>query len=310
MTIMPNNDALIAASSNVLSSAGNSIATSNLNKRNRKFAKEMYGIQRQDALSDWERQNAYNSPAAQMERFKEAGLNPNLIYGQQNTAGSVSPTDFKNPQTDVPRWGDMANGIMQYMDSMYNFEMKQAQTDNLKAQNAVILQEAALKAAQIESTYAGVDYTKVGTDRRRLDLGIESELRQTSVDARKEMLRQMQTITDVTSRRDVREALMNSSNLKEASERIKSMVQTRAQQRVQMAHSQADRDRILSETDRIKKQIELMTQDGIIKDLDVYLSKANIRPNDPVWYRSIGLIIDGIIKGIDALPPLTPPWLH
>lgn len=307
---MPNNDALIAASSNVLSSAGNSIATSNLNKRNRKFAKEMYGIQRQDALSDWERQNAYNSPAAQMERFKEAGLNPNLIYGQQNTAGSVSPTDFKNPQTDVPRWGDMANGIMQYMDSMYNFEMKQAQTDNLKAQNAVILQEAALKAAQIESTYAGTDYTRVGTDRRRLDLGIETELRETSVDARKEMLRQMQTITDVTSRRDVREALMNSSNLKEASERIKSMVQTRAQQRVQMAHSQADRERILSETDRIKKQIDLMTQDGIIKDLDVYLSKANIRPNDPVWYRSIGLIIDGIIKGIDALPPLTPPWLH
>lgn len=32
----------------------------------------------------------YNSPAAQMQRFKDAGLNPNLIYGQSNTAQPVS----------------------------------------------------------------------------------------------------------------------------------------------------------------------------------------------------------------------------
>ena len=32
-------------------------------------------------LEMWNLQNEYNSPSAQMERFKEAGLNPNLIYG-------------------------------------------------------------------------------------------------------------------------------------------------------------------------------------------------------------------------------------
>lgn len=39
-----------------------------------------------------DRQNEYNSPAAQMQRFKDAGLNPDLIYGQSNegTQGMVS----------------------------------------------------------------------------------------------------------------------------------------------------------------------------------------------------------------------------
>jgi ribosomal protein L25 (general stress protein Ctc) len=33
-------------------------------------------------LQQWRRNNRYNSPAAQMARFKKAGLNPHLIYGQ------------------------------------------------------------------------------------------------------------------------------------------------------------------------------------------------------------------------------------
>lgn len=55
---------------------------------------------RQWALQDWNRQNAYNSPAQQMQRFKEAGLNPNLIYTQQNTAGPVRSTDAIAPKLD------------------------------------------------------------------------------------------------------------------------------------------------------------------------------------------------------------------
>lgn len=46
--------------------------------------------ERKAALEDWNRENAYNSPAAQMQRFQAAGLNPNLIYGQSNTGGSLS----------------------------------------------------------------------------------------------------------------------------------------------------------------------------------------------------------------------------
>lgn len=42
-------------------------------------------------LQQWNLENQYNSPEEQMKRFEAAGLNKNLIYGQQNTAAS-SPT--------------------------------------------------------------------------------------------------------------------------------------------------------------------------------------------------------------------------
>lgn len=41
-------------------------------------------------LELWNLQNEYNSPAAQMARYQDAGLNPNLIYSQQNSASSPS----------------------------------------------------------------------------------------------------------------------------------------------------------------------------------------------------------------------------
>lgn len=285
---MPNSDALLAAGASGAIAAGNALATANLNRKNRKFAQEMYDKQKADNLAFWNLQNQYNSPAAQMQRFRDAGLNPNLIYGQQNTAGSVQSADFKQPSTDVPRVGDIGSSVLTYLDATYNFEMKQAQTDNLKAQNAVILQEAALKAAQIEAT-------KTGTSRALFDLDLESELRQTSVDARREALRQMKTLTDVSIRRDVREALMNSSNLREANERIQNLIQERAYKQVQSAHTDADRKRILAETARIKKSIDLMMKEGVIKDLDVDLSKAGVRASDPIWYRSLGLIVNSVL---------------
>lgn len=40
-------------------------------------------------LELWNLANQYNSPAAQMQRYQQAGLNPNLIYGQQNTTSPL-----------------------------------------------------------------------------------------------------------------------------------------------------------------------------------------------------------------------------
>jgi hypothetical protein len=53
---------------------------------------------RQNALSDQRALNAYNSPLQQMQRFKEAGLNPNLIYKQSNEGAPVRSTDYVAPQ--------------------------------------------------------------------------------------------------------------------------------------------------------------------------------------------------------------------
>lgn len=48
------------------------------------------GVNTANNINLWNMQNEYNTPKNQMLRFKEAGLNPNLIYGQTNTAGSIA----------------------------------------------------------------------------------------------------------------------------------------------------------------------------------------------------------------------------
>ncbi|MEM2002454.1 MAG: hypothetical protein QXT77_07415 [Candidatus Methanomethylicaceae archaeon] len=58
-------------------------------------------------MKEW--QNLYDSPASQMERYKAAGLNPNLIYGQ-GTPGNMG---------SVPQMQNIAGPQMQALDANY-----------------------------------------------------------------------------------------------------------------------------------------------------------------------------------------------
>lgn len=73
------------------------------NQKNREYNLNLAQRQNQWNIDQWNRENSYNTPAAQMARYRAAGLNPDLMYGQQNlaaaspemTAGEASqPTDM------------------------------------------------------------------------------------------------------------------------------------------------------------------------------------------------------------------------
>lgn len=73
-----------------------------------------------DHLAQWNRQNMYDSPAEQMKRFRDAGLNANLIYSQLGggtamslpsvagtmTAGAPSSAQDMSALSGLPTWGD------------------------------------------------------------------------------------------------------------------------------------------------------------------------------------------------------------
>lgn len=67
------------------------------NYKNRKMMREGQQFEQQM----WEQSNQYNSPQAQMERLKQAGLNPNLIYGSGNVSGNT--TQATQPKAHVPQ---------------------------------------------------------------------------------------------------------------------------------------------------------------------------------------------------------------
>lgn len=82
---------------------------------------------RKNALADWERQNAYNSPAQQMQRFKEAGLNPNLIYKQTNEAAPVRSTDYVAPQ--------IQEGALEILGKSNNIQVQELNMESMKLRN-------------------------------------------------------------------------------------------------------------------------------------------------------------------------------
>lgn len=51
-------------------------------------------------LDMWNRMNEYNAPVKQMERLKEAGLNPHLMYGQGNTGNASTMPQYQEQATD------------------------------------------------------------------------------------------------------------------------------------------------------------------------------------------------------------------
>lgn len=61
--------------------------------------------QRQDAM------NAYNNPVNQMQRYAQAGLNPNLIYGQGTPGNQASAVPFMTPDVDPVKIWSAANAV-------------------------------------------------------------------------------------------------------------------------------------------------------------------------------------------------------
>lgn len=62
-----------------------------------KYNKEMAEIQNQYNMDMWQMQADYNTPTAQMSRLRDAGLNPNLAYGNATTGNMSSAPEMVAP---------------------------------------------------------------------------------------------------------------------------------------------------------------------------------------------------------------------
>ena len=62
------------------SGINHAINSNNMDKQFR-YQKDLMRIQNDYNVQNWHMQNSYNTPAAQMQRLKAAGLNPDLMYG-------------------------------------------------------------------------------------------------------------------------------------------------------------------------------------------------------------------------------------
>lgn len=70
----------------------------------------------QRSIQMWQMQNAYNTPAQQMQRFGAAGLNANLIYGQGNAGNANNAPSYQAPNLqyryEAPAYGAAINSLL------------------------------------------------------------------------------------------------------------------------------------------------------------------------------------------------------
>lgn len=95
------------------------------NRRNRKAQRRAHKYNKK--MFDY--MNAYNTPVKQMERLKEAGLNPALMYGQGTTGNAtqgVAPYQAERNE-------NIGAGIAQGLQAGTTFDLAKAQKDNIEA---------------------------------------------------------------------------------------------------------------------------------------------------------------------------------
>lgn len=125
---------LIQAGSNLVSNLFNLGQA----KKEREARKELAEYQYSKDLEMWNKANEYNSPAAQMKRLQDAGLNPNLAFGSGSVAGNTSPAQMPRYQAFNPEYGRIdvqVPNILAMLGQYQDLKSKKAQTDNLLEQN-------------------------------------------------------------------------------------------------------------------------------------------------------------------------------
>lgn len=250
------------------------------NRQERKFQQKMYDRQRADNLADWNMNNEYNSIPNQMARFKEAGLNPNLIYGQVNNAPPIKSADYSGANTTKPELSFQANPFMDYV----NLAAKTAQTDNIQAATDVAKQDLYNKALTAENiaadTYAKLFSNKVNDAnyQNTLDLAKTNlEAAQANVAKQYAEIESIQAGTKKTINDDARAAVMNAKNVQEAVERIKTSIIQRAKTR--------------QEIKNLEESLNNIKLDGIIKKAEGKLREKGIQPGDKLWERELQKIL-------------------
>lgn len=210
----------------------------------------------------WHMMNQYNSPMAQMDRFKEAGLNPNLIYGQTNQAPAITTAQQgrsnmgHNQMKGSPppvQWNfDLRQGILDY----YQFKEQAARTNNLEEQNKLLAQDGILKT--LEAVQKGIQNTK-----GQIELRTYADVQKTSLDALRLSLDKTKQDMSVQLRDiSIKEQQLN-SNLRETATRILLM----------------------------KGQTVNQALDAQLKQLDIELRRMGIQPTDGMLFRILGRVI-------------------
>lgn len=245
------------------------------NRKSRQFSREMYQRQFDDNIRLWEMQNEYNSPARQMERLKDAGLNPAMMYGKGASAGLASTPkspEVKSAQFQAPDWSPIGDAVGNSIDKYFDTKIKKAQHDNLQVINTG------------KNIANAIDMLKL--EKSKFDLPYLKEMTKVSLDAAKTSLEKTLTEMQVLVNRDIREAAQSAQTIAESVARVEEIS-------VRKAKTKQERENLKQNFRILKKNADLF-------------ENWNIRPTDPIWMKWLAEFLE---KAKGDLPVFNLPEL-
>lgn len=130
-----------------LSAIGNAITGGASARKQYQYQSKLMDKQNNFALSMYNMDNRYNSPVMQRARLEEAGLNPNLMYGnggiQNTSSGAPGSASGQAPHVDYGKPSDAISNVMQYA-------LVNAQTDKMNEETRLAAERAESEAISRE----------------------------------------------------------------------------------------------------------------------------------------------------------------
>lgn len=183
----------------VAASAGNSRRSVKASKRNTDAAIaanwRMANFQYEKNLEQWYRENQYNAPDEQMRRLRNAGLNPNLVYGTGSVSGNTTTQGPRFQAPDVEYnyepFQMQADGIMKAVDFASTQELKSAQSAEISERIKNLATQRDALRAKTENEIINSLYYKYRGKNQQLKNRLGDELFKTQVDYAREQLRRL-----------------------------------------------------------------------------------------------------------------------
>lgn len=248
------------------------------NSQSKKWAQQQYQQQRADALTDWDRQNKYNSPEEQIKRLRSAGLNPNLIYGgggsPTGNAVQVQQAQMQRPEFQAPQVD--ATGLLS---SFYDTKLKEANLDLIKTQTEVSRETIALKAAETRAKLTD-------TEKKAFDLQYSKSLAPFSLQSAELEVKQKQAkLSNQLTQNEIQQATQ-SSTVQEAVQKVLNMRKQALLMDISHEKSQVQINQYKKAIQYIDQQIKNASTDNSLKMEELRLLKDGVTKGDPAIIRA------------------------
>lgn len=190
-------------------------AVQETNEANRRLTERQY----QMAQEFWRMNNEYNIPSNQMQRLKDAGLNPNLVYGNGTVVGNSSSMPSVPNAIPQQAFTGNKNELSPLGDSFSGLVGSISQLETMSTQRELIKKDIEGKGADIDLRKSQKVHQDIENEILGNNAVAEGKMSQARLDHIEKQNRNLDSENDLTRQR-INNELINANIMAEEAEKL------------------------------------------------------------------------------------------